>query len=130
MRIKQAKTTKGKLNQTKGVKMNLKRQIAFIVLALQDTSQSGARTNKVTITDSPTPSGYVARYQNLGRLYNGQDILSFGYHDLQPKVALTPLGSHLVAIRSGDDMVFVSASHSHNYSIVLLFTAYNRGRRF
>ena len=71
--------------------MNLKKQIAVIVLALTATTSPVWSQDRqaLHITDRPNPSGDVARYQNRGRLYNwsGYIVIS-GYHDL-------PSGRHL-----------------------------------
>ena len=132
---KKAKTTKAKIESTKGQKMNLKKQIAVIVLALTATTSLVWSQDRPLRQSPPTnSSGDVARYQNRGRLYNrsGYIVIS-GYHDLQPATALPPaMGSHLVAGpgRGPNTGVWQREPGSQNYSIPELCLTAMTGRRF
>jgi hypothetical protein len=74
-----AKTTKGKIESTKGEKMNLKKQIAVIVLALTATTSPVWSQDKQAL-QSPTAHTLHGTWRVTGTVVDcitGQDIFSF-----------------------------------------------------
>jgi hypothetical protein len=73
-----AKTTKGKIESTKGEKMNLKKQIAVIVLALTATTSLVWSQDKQAL-QSPTAQSLQGTWRVTGTVVDcitGQDIFS------------------------------------------------------
>lgn len=79
MGIKKATTTKGKIESTKGEKMNLKKQITVIVLALTATTSPVWSQDRQALPSPPAQTLHgtwrVTRY--AVNCMTGQDILSF-----------------------------------------------------
>jgi len=78
-KARKAKTTKGKIESTKGEKMNLKKQIAVIVLALTATTSPVWSQDKQAL-QSPTAQSLQGTWRVTGTVVDcitGQDIFSF-----------------------------------------------------
>jgi len=114
--------------------MNLKTQIAVIVLALTATTSpvlEPGHTN-VSVTDRPHSSGDVARYQTRVDCITGEEFfLVSGYRDLQSGRHLHRLWGPPVAIPvRGPNTVFGSASQAVIITRIELCLQLYRGRRF